>query len=189
MSRFIVTGAPGTGKTTVLSAVTGVRTIPEPARQVLDEYRAAHGPEASQPPHEVFVPLLLQRSIENYEAAAAIHEPVVFDRGVPDCIAYAEWLGTDPGPAESAARRCSYHREVVLFTPWEGIYTTDAERTMTFAMVEGFHDVQVSVFERLGYELLEVPKQDIATRARFVEDWVRRASADGSGSPPNDPIR
>jgi predicted ATPase len=173
LNRLIVTGAPGTGKTAVLEHVTGVRTIAEPARQVLAEHRAAN--DAALPPHEVFVAMLLARAIEDFEAAGEAAGPVLFDRGVPDCIAYAEWLDTDTGAAEAAARRYRYHPEVLLFAPWEEIYTTDAERSMTFAMVEGFHGVQVGVYERLGYGIVEVPRVDIPARARFVEAWVARS--------------
>lgn len=182
MTRLIVTGAPGTGKTSVLGRVTAIPTVAEPARQVLAEYRADRGADAGPPPHDVFVHLLLQRSIENYEASAPVDGPVLFDRGVPDCVAYAEWLGTDPAPAEAAGHRYRYHPEVLLFRPWEAIYATDAERTMTYAMVQGFHEVHVEVYRRLGYTMIDVPEAGIAARAGFVESWVAGVVAGGSGS-------
>jgi hypothetical protein len=56
----------------------------------------------------------------------------VFDRGVPDCIAYARVLGTDAQPNIRAAAAYRYNPEVLLTRAWAEIYTTDDERKMTF---------------------------------------------------------
>ncbi len=58
--------------------------------------------------------------------------------------------------------------------PWEEIYTTDDERTMTFDMVMGFQEVVEDVYGRLGYTLIEVPRVPIDERAAFVEAFVGR---------------
>lgn len=184
-SLRIVTGAPGTGKSAVLARLDGIATVAEPARQVLADYRAERGLAASENPnHAEFVSLLLERSIENYLATAWPPGPVVFDRGIPDCIAYAEWLGTDPAPATEAAERYRYDDEVLLFMPWRSIYTTDEERTMTFAMIEGFHKVLVDVYDRLGYRVVEVPNDTVEARAAFIDG---RVSGD-SGSVDDHPM-
>lgn len=183
-TRHIATGAPGTGKSAVLGRIDGIATVTEPAREVLAEYRAERGLDA-RPTHDEFVPRLLERSIANYLAAGSLPRPVVFDRGVPDCIAYAEWLGTDPTAATEAAGRYRYEDEVLLFTPWEAIYTTDEERTMTFAMVEGFHEVLVDAYHRLGYTLVAVPNDTIEARAAFIAGRItgRSGSADDQPMP------
>ena len=99
---------------------------------------------------------------------------MVFDRGVPDCIAYAEWLGTDEEPSMEPAQRYRYQHEVLVMRPWEEIYTTDDERTMTFDMVVGFQEVVEDVYQRHGYTLVEVPRGPIDERAAFVEAFVWR---------------
>jgi len=139
---------------------------------VIADYRSVEGPDAGQPPLEVFVYLLVQRSIEHYEAAQQLDGLVLFDRGLPDCIAYAEWLGTDPEPSVEAAERHRYQDEVLVMRPWEDIYTTDAERTMTFEMVVGFQRVIEDVYARLGYTLVEIPRGPIDERAAFVAAFV-----------------
>ena len=169
----IVTGAPGTGKTAIIERLgPAIHRMPEPARAVIADYRLIEGPDAGQPPVEVFVDLLLMRSIEQHEAAQKLDGLVVFDRGVPDCIAYAEWLGTDRGPSVDAADRYRYRHEVLVMRPWEDIYTTDDERTMTFDMVVGSQEVVEGVYQRLGYALVEVPRGPIDERAAFVEAFV-----------------
>ena len=174
-SLHILTGAPGTGKTALLRSLTSdVRWVPEPARQILAEQRSIGGDGTWDRNPSRFVELLLQKSIENYETATAWEGPVLFDRGVPDCITYAEWGGFDPTPAIQAATNYRYHRTVLLTPPWEEIYRTDDERKMTFADVVEFHRLLESAYERTEYSLVEVPRGSVDDRAAFVQASIAR---------------
>jgi predicted ATPase len=171
--RYVLTGAPGTGKTAVLRAMPqDVIVVPEPAREVLAEERAAGRSSNFEGDEDRFVDLLLRRSIEKYEAP---HPGglVLFDRGVPDCIAYAAYLGADMGPSLEAATAHRYDDPVLLLTPWEEIYRTDDERTMGFADVGAFHRTVVAAYRTAGYETIEVPRGSVADRAAFVADVIR----------------
>jgi predicted ATPase len=169
----IVTGAPGTGKTTVLHVLgEDVKRIGEPAREILAEQRAIAGRGTPEQDPRLFVELLLGRSIAQHRHARRSGRVCVFDRGVPDCVAYAEMLGVDPGPSLRASEEHRYEREVLLFEPWEDIYVTDDERTMSFPDVEHFHETLVDVYERTGYELRPVPRLSIEQRVAFVRSVV-----------------
>jgi predicted ATPase len=164
---LIVTGAPGTGKTTVLDRLGDeFERVPEPAREILAEQRAMGGAGTTDHDPSVFVELLLRRSIENHEAAKRRGGITLFDRGVPDCVAYAVVLGVDPSPSLLAIERYRYASEVLLFEPWPTIYTTDDERTMSFDDVLGFHKEIVSTFKGAGYALVTVPRGPIEDRRR-----------------------
>ncbi|MEN8238550.1 MAG: ATP-binding protein [Actinomycetota bacterium] len=170
----IVTGAPGVGKTTVLHSLDG--TIPwvtEPARELIAD-RLAAGVETDMSRQES-IDALLARSIEKYQCAQATGTPTVFDRGIPDCIAYALYLGADPGPSIEAAQLHRYHPRVLILGPWEEIYTIDDMRTMSFAQVLLFHDRVLEAYDIAGYTLVEVPRGTIADRAAFIEDHVASA--------------
>jgi predicted ATPase len=177
VERFhVVTGAPGSGKTAVLAGLgPAVHVVPEPARVVLAELRASGDTRTHDRDWEAFVSMLLQRSIAQQEAAQATDGAVVFDRGVPDNVAYAKVLGVDPAPAREAATRYRYHREVLILPPWEDIYTTDDERTMSFADTVPFHEALVDAYEDAGYTLVEVPRGTAAERAAFVREFVTRS--------------
>jgi predicted ATPase len=172
----ILTGAPGTGKTAVLAGLgPAFHVVPEPARVVLAELRASGDTRTHDRDWAAFVALLLERSIEQHEAAQATDGVVVFDRGVPDNVAYAMVLGVDPAPAREAATRYRYHREVLILPPWEDIYTTDDERTMSFADTIPFHEALVDAYSEAGYALLEIPHESAVNRAALVREIVTRS--------------
>jgi predicted ATPase len=170
---YVITGAPGTGKTAILQNIgAGVRGVPEPARGILAQQRSVGGAGIPDRDPSLFVDLLLRRSIEAHEVARRGPEPVLFDRGVPDCIAYASHLGTDQSPGVQASEVYRYHPEVLLVRPWEEIYTVDEERRMSFADTLGFHDAVVAAYERAGYVLVEVPPGSVQSRVAFVRDFM-----------------
>lgn len=172
----ILTGVPGAGKSAILDGLgAGVYLVPEPAREVIAEQRASGGTGTSEQDPALFVHLLLARSID--KRAAAIESDAstaLFDRGVPDCIAYAVALGVDPAPGVAAAARYRYHPEVLLLEPWEQIYVTDDERTMSFDDTIPFHAALVDAYERSGYTVVTVPKGSIDDRVAFVREMLAR---------------
>src|SRR5262245_17592849 len=100
---IILTGAPATGKSAILYALGGeFRCIDEPAREVLAEQRASGGRGTWDQDPALFVDLLLQRSVEKYEAARSNGGTVIFDRGIPDCVVYAHFAESDLTPSRTA---------------------------------------------------------------------------------------
>ena len=147
----ILTGAPGSGKTTILDELRDtLRCFDEPARRVLAEQRAIGGSGVPSQDPARFVELLVEVAVADHERALGAG-PALFDRGMPDCIAYAIYLGVDPGPSIRASDSYRYHDEVFILEPWEEIYVTDDERTMSFADTVAFHAVLEDAFDRAGY--------------------------------------
>jgi predicted ATPase len=176
---FVITGAPGSGKSAILDALASdVACVAEPAREVLAEERASGGTGTPEQDPALFVRRLLDRSIQMHAAASASDRTTLFDRGVPDCIAYAEQLGVDAGTALAASATHRYHPRVLILEPWEQIYTTDDERTMSFADTIPFHDAIVRAYERTGYELFPVPRGGVPARAAAVRALIGVRSRD-----------
>jgi predicted ATPase len=85
---YILTGAPGSGKTAILERIgADVRWVHEPAREIIAEQRSVGGAGTHDRDRSLFVELLLQRSIDKHEAVQRSDGIALFDRGVPDCIA------------------------------------------------------------------------------------------------------
>jgi predicted ATPase len=172
MARYVITGGLGVGKTSVLSLLKPrYETVAEPARELIAEHRKSTGEATLDHRPELFVELLISRSIENH-AAASPSAVTVFDRGVPDCIAYAMAYDLDIGPALDAASRYRYESAVFVASPWEEIYSTDDMRRATFAQAEAFHSYVVEAYERLRYQVIELPKTSVEERAAFLVEHI-----------------
>ena len=172
---LILTGAPGSGKSAILSRLKNeFRCVDEPAREVLTEQRATGGKGTWDRDPSLFVHLLLQRSIEQYEVARRSDETVIFDRGIPDCVVYAMRAGTDPTQSLWAVEAFRYRPHVLFLEPWSDIYTTDDERVMSFDETVSFSEALRDVYERSDYILVGVPQTSIDDRVSFVRDFIAR---------------
>ena len=138
---------------------------------MLAEERASGGRGTPESDPSLFVELLLQRSIENHRTAPGARVSL-FDRGIPDCVAYAALLGADPEPSRRAAAVHRYAGTVLVARPWRDIYTTDDERKMTFEATLPFQTLIERAYEDAGYELVEIPLGALAERVEFVTRFV-----------------
>lgn len=172
MRRYVITGAPGTGKTALVEALAHVGTIVgEPARELISEHREATGERSLDGSPGLFVDRLIARSIEKFDAAPD-DDVVLYDRGLPDCVAYARMLGVDAGPALDAAAGRRYADPVFVAPPWEAIYSKDDMRRATFEDVTTFHDEIVAAYDTFGYEMVELPRAPIVERADVVAAFL-----------------
>lgn len=172
MPRFVVTGAPGTGKTSVISLL-GDRhaTVGEPARELIAEHAAETGEATLDGRPDLFLRRLVKRSIDDFNSVSDA-TVVFFDRGLPDCVAYAAVFGMDPKPFLERANGFRYDSPVFIAPPWKEIYTRDALRRATFAQVEAFHLHLRSAYLRLGYELIELPRTSPRGRVEAIAEHL-----------------
>lgn len=166
----VITGGPGTGKTTLLAelAAMGYLTVTESARAVIAE-RLARG-ESPRPDPLAFAHEILCRDIEKYaREGQQSGRWVFFDRGAVESIAMVHEASPLPA-AELAGLLDSYrfHHLVFILPPWEAIYVTDAERDHSFAHACRVHAMLVSWYGRCGYVLHEVPRLPPLERALHV---------------------
>jgi predicted ATPase len=87
-------------------------------------------------------------------------------------IGYAELFGLDTSDAAKAAAAHRYHDPVFVLPSWPDIYVTDSERRMTFEAAEAFGDRVRSIYVELGYSVVEVPRDTVVARARFILQTV-----------------
>ena len=184
MPRVIVTGGPGTGKTTLLAelAAMGYTTVEESARAIIAE-RLARG-ERRRPDLAVFAREILRRDIEKYVDQRHTTDWVFFDRGVIDALGLLHEVSPLPAhELEAMLSTYRFHPIVFILPPWEAIYANDAERDQSFAEAVIVHDRLERWYRSCGYTLLEVPCAPVADRAQHVLQILSERGAATSNSP------
>jgi predicted ATPase len=168
----VITGPPGSGKTLLLQELVkfGFLGIEEPAREILAEQREIDGDGVPDKDPQLFCDLMLKRAIADYERTVGHDDAAFFDRGIPDIVAYAALFGLDTTAAQTASQRHRYDDPVFALPPWPGIYVTDGERRMTFEAAQAFGDRVRKVYLELGYTILDVSRDSVEARARFIAE-------------------
>ncbi len=168
---FVLSGGPGSGKTTVLRELdkAGFRHAPEVARQIIQEQVRSGGTALPWVDREAYTRLMLRRSIESYLEHAPALRPVFCDRGIPDTLGYARLIGLpETNEIEDACRRYRYAPLVFVAPPWKEIYVTDSERKQDFAEAKRTFEQVTSVYRDCGYDVAEIPRLSPGGRAQFI---------------------
>ena len=171
--RFVVTGGPGGGKSTLLNALAerGYRIAPEAARRLIKERLAAG--LSPRPDPASFARAILQSDMEQHRAATDHDGMTFFDRGVLDAL-YMLDLESALSRDEAArfVQAFPYNDTVFLLPPWEAIYGTDSERDQTFEESVAVFEGMRRWYSQWGYETVEVPRASVEARVSFILEAI-----------------
>jgi predicted ATPase len=166
----ILTGTPGTGKTTLIKTFQGmgIKCVQEPARPILTKQLEIDGPDLPSKSPLRFVRAMLRQMEQDLREASATEQVVFFDRGIPDLVAYAIRFNVEHEEFEEVARVKKYNGRVFILPPWEEIFVNDELRKLPYEEALKFHNELVKSYQKLGYQLLEVPRLSVEKRAEFI---------------------
>lgn len=170
---FVVTGGPGTGKSTLIEELAryGIGHMPEAGRAIIRDQVAIGGPALPWGDRALYAELMLGWELRSYHEAEAMAGPVVMDRGIPDIVGYLRLIGLPvPRHVEAAAWRFRYNGTVFLAPYWEAIFTQDAERKQDRREAEATARMMEETYKGLGYEVVELPRASVEDRAAFVRE-------------------
>lgn len=175
---FVVTGGPGSGKTTLIEALAtrGLPHMPEAGRAIIRDQRAIGGPARPDADRVAFAEQMLAFELRSHREAQALAGPILFDRGVPDTIGYLRLCGLPvPAHALAAAQLFRYARCIFIAPPWPEIFRNDGERRQTPAEAERTFEAMVEAYEGFGYQLVVLPRGTVEDRASFVTERIEAA--------------
>lgn len=167
---YILAGPPGAGKTTLLKQLSStVPIVPEYARRVLAHERKTGGLATGDQDSALFVERMLETAIADYDAASGL---TIFDRGLPDLLAFCAHYGISDAEVREAVRIRRYAINVFFLPAWREIYHTDTERLLDFQGAVAFGDLIRTAYEQSGYRLIDVPKASVSDRVTFVQERI-----------------
>jgi predicted ATPase len=173
MPNYVLTGAPGAGKTAILRLLErdGCQVVEEAATDVIALAHALGQPDPSACPGFVDRIVELQRQ-RQLAAAARAGGLVFFDRSPVCTLALSRYLGW----AESAqlvaeverVRRAGFYESTVFFVQNLGFVTPTAARRISLADSLMFEEVHRQTYTELGFRFVEVPPGPLAIRAGLI---------------------
>ncbi len=169
--RIVITGGPGTGKTSVIQLLEekGYSCLPEVSREVIRSAKKEGIDQLFLEKPLLFSQLLLDGRIEQYKQAEVSSEEYVFyDRGIPDVVAYLDFAGNDYPPLFREVCHTYTYTTVFFLPPWEDIYTCDQERYESFDQACLIHKHLSETYIRSGYPIKEVPCSSLEERVSFI---------------------
>jgi predicted ATPase len=186
MPWYVLTGAPGSGKTAILRQLEqdGFTVVEEAATDVI---ALAHAHRQAEPwASQGFADRIVSLQLRREQRAAADHglATVFFDRSLVCTLALCRFLGQPVSPLLAAevdravaARR---YGEAVFFVRGQGFVTPTAARRISPADAAAFEKVHEETYRELGFRLIEVAPGPLADRVAAV----KRAAAELSRGQP-----
>ena len=164
---YVITGAPSSGKTTIISRLSklGYQTIPEAARVLIDkEISEGRTLEEIRRDELDFQRKVLKMKIE-IENKISKDKIVFFDRGVPDTIAYYKLYGFN---LEEVLKFCKERTYKKIFFLEPLPFEKDYARIEDEDKAKKLNNLFKMAYIDLGYDVISVPIISVDERVKLI---------------------
>jgi predicted ATPase len=164
---YVVTGAPSSGKTTLVKGLErlGYRVVHEVARAYIEaQMEQGRTLEEIRADKKSFETHILNAKVA-IEAKLPKDEVIVFDRAIPDSIAYFDAAGLDTTEPVEKSPRNRYRR---IFLLDRLPYKTDHARIENKETARKLDEGLEQAYEMLGYDVVRIPVVSIEDRLEVI---------------------
>jgi predicted ATPase len=184
MKAYIITGAPGTGKTSIINELskTGILGLEEIPRKLIKNKIAEKMGISPFTDLKSFFNLVFNEMHKQYQDLYSYPEKIkenssykycFFDRAMPDVLGYSYKSKITFSQNKINIIRKSNYEKTVFFCPlWEEIYTTDAERPYPIEEIKLLDKNLFNAYTNLGFHIDILPKTSIRQRIKYILDRI-----------------
>lgn len=176
--NIIITGAPGTGKTTLIENLKkiGYECYDEVSRKIIIEQQRFNGKITPWDNTLEFAKLCYEKMFPQLFG----NQLAFFDRGIPDLIAYLKFYNFQvPDYFYKSLKK--YHKTVFFLPYWEEIYVNDPQRPQSKETAKGLHSCIYDTYASLGFELVDLGFSTVSKRVEAVRNYVEGVEKKNSG--------
>lgn len=168
MEIYVISGGPGTGKTSVINELAKeFKILKEAARELGDKDSRFKGKSVKEIRMKEFQDAIFEfqkKQIENLKE----NEIVFSDRGLGDTIAYYKFYKIQvPEKIINYSKKFRYSR-VFILEPLD-FYEKDELRKEEKEEQLEIQNLVVESYRELGYEIIKVPLMSVEERVRFIK--------------------
>lgn len=171
-NRYIITGGPGSGKSSLLNALIDkeYKGFEEISRIVIREQHEINGDKLPWKNLAAFAEICFERMSKQLRDCNSKNY-CFYDRGIPDIIAYVRRGGLKV-PEKYYEKSNQYNSIVFIAPPWQEIFINDAERPESFDDSMEIYQFLKETYNELGFQTIELPKVSIKERVKFIENYL-----------------
>jgi predicted ATPase len=178
MKRYILTGTPGSGKTSILRELKsqGYAVVEEAATDVIAREQMLGNPEPYLQPEFIDTIVRLQK-LRQLEASMCPDQLQWYDRSPICTLALSKYLGFPASASlleeiERIERERIYQRHV-FFIENLGFRQLTEARKITFEESLVFEKIHEKTYTSLGYDLIKIAPEALSKRVHRIMEWTR----------------
>ena len=172
--KFVITGGPGYGKTSVVEELAnrGFHIVPECARKVIIEESLDGSDDLPWKDVDAFQRKVFELQVKE-EKEIPKEKTTFLDRGIIDGLVYWE-LNNLEVPEELIEMAKEFRYDCIFLLDILPIYETDSERREDEDTARKLHGLVRKYYEMFGYNVVSVPAMSVDKRVDFIINHIAK---------------